>query len=299
MTSSIILTDTINITFNKKHRFKYEDTELNEVYEFEREEIPAVRYRFKEYGTKEIVYIKNNLKKFTSSVHIAEVELCEKSVEWINSLLDLKEVAVFLYFDLHKDNIVSKSFNEEQRQLLMSVKTNGITKIERIMMRDAEGLMHMMVARPLMLALSGFMGLNMNQVGYCGCAFSNNGQCCLTAERARDIAARYSSNTNFAIATNAVEGKNIEHQHGCYCIKHILITHDIVADAQGSTDEFKLEETKGCEIIEKPSNKAGEGVKEIKTLSVSGVESLGAGESGAKKKPAKKKTLRVPKGAVR
>lgn len=278
MTSSIVLTDTINITFDKKHKFKYQDNELNEVYEFQQEEIPAVRYRFKQYGVNEIVYIKNSLKKFTSSVHIAEVELCENSVAWINAISELKEVAIFLYFDIHKDNIVNKAFNEVQRSYLMEVRTNGISKIERIMMRDADGLMHMMVARPLLIALSGFMGLNLSNVGYCGCAFSNNGQCCLTAERARDIAARYSNNSNFAIATNAVEGKNIEHQHGCYCIKHIIISHDIMGDGKGI--DFKEEEKP---VIVDKDNKDNK----VKASNVGIV------------KPIKKKPLKIPKGAAR
>lgn len=294
MTSSIVLIDTFDINFDKKGRFKYKDDTVKEIYQFDKKEIPAVRYRFKSYGLKEQVYIKNNLKRFQHSVHIAEVELTDSKdcVGWIERVLELKEVAIFLYFDITKENVVTKTFTEAQRRMLERIKEFGIDSIERVMMRDKDGVLHMMVARPLILYLANLLGISKDKIGYCSCAFSANGLCCLTAERARDIAARYSSNSNFAIATNAVEGKNIEHQNGCYCIRHILITHAI----EDTEDNKNIEDTddrgdiKNLEQIKVKSTK--EPIEIAKTV----------GESkGMKDKRAKtvtKKPLKLKKNTV-
>lgn len=295
MTSSIVLTNTIDIRFNKKNSFKYKDEDLNEVYEFKQQEIPAVRYRFNAYTLKEIVYIKNSLQKFRYSVHIAEVNLSECCVDYIEKLVELKEVAVFLYFDITKENVVTKTFNESQRKVLGTLKDTCLDKIERIMMRDVDGVLHMMVARPLILSLANLLGLDKSKIGYCSCAFSANGLCCLTAERARDIAARYSSNSNFAIATNAVEGKNIEHQNGCYCIRHILITHDTEQD---STDKLELKVDK-VDKGDGGSKENLDGQKEVIVTEEKVGKKTVTKVNNSVKSSSKGKPLKIPKGACR
>lgn len=227
MTSSIVITDTYKLDFDKKNKFYYIDENVNTTYEFQKEEIPVVRYRFNHYGINELNYIKDSLKKFDYSVHIAEVKLDADSVSEIKLLSSLKEVAIFVYIDLYKDNIVNKSFSEAQRNILNPLKDSVLDKVERFMLKDVDNVLHMLVARPLLKSISSYLGVKEDKVGYCSCAFSTNGLCCLTAERARDIAARYSNNEHFAIATNAVEGKNIEYQRGCNCIRYILINHDM------------------------------------------------------------------------
>lgn len=225
MTSSIVFTERIKVEFDKKGKFNY--TDLNETYTFERSEIPFVRYRFKKYGMAEIAYIKENLKRFNHSAHLAEVCLSETSVKEIELLSSLEEVAIFIYIDLHKDNILAKNLDEANKKLLEPIKSHCLDKIERVMLKDKDNMLHMLVIRPIIKNISVYLGVNENKIGFCSCSFSIDGMCCLTAERARDIAARYSNNKSFAIATNAVEGKNIEYQPGCCCIKHIIISHDI------------------------------------------------------------------------
>lgn len=227
MTSSIVITDTYKLEFDKKNKFFYTDDNMNTTYEFQKEEIPVVRYRFNHYGINELNYIKNSLKKFDYSVHIAEVKLDADSVNEIKLLSSLKEVAIFVYVDLYKENIINKSFSESQRNLLNPLKDSVLDKVERFMLKDVDNVLHMLVARPLLKTIASYLGVKDDKLGYCSCAFSSHGLCCLTAERARDIAARYSNNEHFAIATNAVEGKNIEYQKGCNCIRHILINHDM------------------------------------------------------------------------
>jgi hypothetical protein len=295
MTSSIVITDTVRIEFNKKNKFIYKDDKFNESYEFEKEEIPAVRYRFKHYGLNEINYIKSSLKKFDYSVHIAEVMLDDPCVNEIKQLADLKEVAIFLYIDLYKDNIVSKSFSEEQRNILIKL-GDSISNVERIMLKDKDNMLHMLIARPLIKSLSSLLGVKEDKVGYCSCAFSINGMCCLSAERARDIAARYSNNEHFAIATNAVEGKNIENYSGCHCIKHIVIEHDV----EGLNE---LETTSENSLVGN-MNVPVENDVEVIQLKLNNIES----EDDNKKLVAEKKEkterkvtkkLKMPHGAVR
>lgn len=227
MTSSIVITDRVKIEFDKKGKFKYTDTNLHESYEFERKEIPFVRYRFNKYGMAELGYIRNSLQKFNYSAHLAEVNLSDNTVDEIELISSLEEVAIFLYIDLYKDNILAKNIDESTKKKLNIVKKKCLDKIERVMLKDKDGMLHMLVTRPIIKNISLFLGIPENKIGFCSCAFSMDGMCCLTAERARDIAARYSKNERFAIATNAVEGKNIDTYNGCYCIRHIIISHDV------------------------------------------------------------------------
>lgn len=314
MTSSIVLTERIKVEFDKRGKFNYTDLESNETYTFERGEIPFVRYRFSKYGMAEIAYIKESLKKFNHSAHLAEVSLSETSVKEIELLSSLAEVAIFLYIDLHKDNILAKNLDEANKKLLEPIKSHCLDKVERVMLKDKDNMLHMLVTRPIIKNISVYLGLNENKIGFCSCAFSIDGMCCLTAERARDIAARYSNNKSFAIATNAVEGRNIEYQPGCCCIKHIIISHDIdgVKEIVTEMDTFmKPNEFGDIETIKKNEN--NKKCKESKILNkfpedykVDGQlsftkdgEILEEKSESKKVESKKKKKLKIPKNAIK
>lgn len=309
MTSSIVFTERIKVEFDKKGKFNY--TDLNETYTFERNEIPFVRYRFKKYGVAEIAYIRENIKRFNHSAHLAEVCLSDTSAKEIELLSSLEEVAIFIYIDLHKDNILAKNLDETNKKLLESIKEHCLDKIERVMLRDKDNMLHMLVIRPLIKNISVYLGLSESKIGFCSCAFSIDGMCCLTAERARDIAARYSNNKSFAIATNAVEGKNMEYQHGCCCIKHIIISHDIdgTKEVVSEIDSFMKPNEFGDikEIKEVKNKKSKESIDKFPEdykvdgqLAFDGEGKILEEKNESKKvESKKKKKLKIPKNAIK
>lgn len=311
MTSSIVLTERIKVEFDKKGKFNYTDFDLNETYTFERGEIPFVRYRFIKYGMAEIAYIKESLKKFNHSAHLAEVCLSETSVKEIELLSSLEEVAIYIYIDLHKDNILAKNLDETTKKLLEPIKKRCLDKVERVMLKDKDNMLHMLVTRPIIKNISVYLGLNENKIGFCSCAFSIDGLCCLTAERARDIAARYSNNNNFAIATNAVEGKNMEYQHGCCCIKHIIISHDIDGMKEAVTEmdtfmkpnefgDIKTKDKKNNKSSKENLNKFPEDYKVDGQLSFTEEGEILEEKNELKKvESKKKKKLKIPKNAIK
>lgn len=181
--------------------------------------VPFVRYRFDKYGEEEIQYIKSMQEKFSMSAHMAEVTIGEDVKEQLEAVRSLENVALFVYLDIY-DEDVATGLSDERREL---VKLLVGEKIDRLMVRDRSTTLFTVAAERLKKEIQG-LGVKISDIGICQSPLSTGGNQCLSAVKAREIAAKYGAPDDMPLPTANHEGTAT-----CGCIRYYLISESISA----------------------------------------------------------------------
>ena len=218
-----------NLLFKEKHNIGIEKEKClinNEKTSIK--DIPIIRYRFKEYGELEKQFIRNQISKFIYSVHLAELELSEKTQKELEDLADeFDNLAIFVYIPVD-DTDVQNGLNESKISLLESIKDEIF---DRILLLDNSKTLHIISANKIKEQVEATIDISKADIGICNSPLSIGENACLTAVRARDIIATYGTNECCAIPS-----ANHQCMNECGCIRHIEIKSDIPAPKINSTN---------------------------------------------------------------
>lgn len=224
MISSIALTGRHNIGVrnNKIRTYDGNILDLNE--------IPFVRYKFKEYTDDDIHYIEEN-KKIFPCVHIVEITLNKDAKSVLEKIQNLNNIAVMIYIDV-SDNEVCNGFSDDTMELLDDILQYQIAKIN---IRDMSDTLYSLAITNLKKQISEVTGIRAEHIGVCGAPHCfHDGNACLTAIKAREILAEYSEKEDVPLPTSNHEGtlNKIDDNtlvNKCGCIRYYVYDKDIDA----------------------------------------------------------------------
>lgn len=225
MITSIVLTGRHSIYLDRYSKFKYED------YRLSIKDIPYVRYRFNAYGDAEIEYIKNLKSKFIYSIHLVEVCLSEDTKDILNKIdKNLENVVVYVYIPIN-DEVVSNGFSDKELDNINSIYN---LPFERVMLKDNSTTLDNLTALDLKERVSSILRVPEEDIGICSSPLSfDNRNACLTALKARELAALYADNDNIALPT-----ANHQCMNNCGCIRYLIINKDTIK-LDGSSNKNK------------------------------------------------------------
>ena len=211
---------------------------------------PFVRYRFTRYSDEEIKYIKNMQEKFNRSAHLVEISLDGQTEEATATVLNnLNNICTFLYINVFDEGIKAETMEELVKiSNTMSLGLSGIVGVyDRIMLRDKTTSMNATQFNQIIEVVSGVTRYSKDKIGICSSPLSFNGMACLTAVRARELASIHCENGDLALPT----GKH-ECMESCGCIRHIVLTSDILSGKEKVTKKKASETIKTSKALKRP-----------------------------------------------
>lgn len=231
MVYNLVLTGKHNIGINKeKFMLNGEKADIKDV--------SFIRYRFNKYTDEEADYIDEMMKKFNYSTHLAEVYLYPGFSADINKLTDrFDNLAIFLYISIDDDDVRENSISDYYKELLEEAYDEEVA-FDRIVIKDKSTSLFTVSANKIKKMIKDITEADDYEIGFCESPLSRyDGNACLTAVRARELAAKYNENDKSALPSANHECKN---SNGCGCIKHTIIDHDLEAPL----DKEKSKKTK-------------------------------------------------------
>lgn len=217
MLMSIKLLNKVNINIDKFGKFILNNNKMSV------KEVPFVRYAFESYDDSTIAYMKSVIELFKFSGHLIEVGIAPGYIETIEKIREnIPNAAVFVYVDITDINVMDNDIDIELKELLRELK--GYNIVDRLMLKDRSKSLHMVSANKIKESIYRECGIKVSDIGICSSPLSFGEQCCLTAERARELATKYSESMECVLPTANHEGTNT-----CGCIRYVCITEDIKA----------------------------------------------------------------------
>lgn len=217
---NLVLTGLFDIkVVNNKFSLYGETVNINDV--------AYVRYRLDSFNSDEVdEYIGKIIEKFNVSSHLIEVPLSETSGADIERITNRYEnVIPFLYIDVTDDDVERYSLSTEKLGLLDKFKESGAF-IERVMLKDKSSSLYTISGNKIREQIAKLLEMNSSDIGFCQSPLSLcDGNCCLTAERARKLSAQYNECDSASLPSANHEFKN---DNNCACIKHTIVTCDLV-----------------------------------------------------------------------
>ena len=199
-------------------------------------EVPYVRYKLDEYTDDALLFVDTIKKLFVHSVHIIDIDIYQGMVqnavaEKIKNVFD-NQVAIFGIININ-DSVLD-NINMLQATL------GGITKslFDRFIIKDGSTRLDnekFIMLRKYLMTTHGI-----KDVGLCSSPFTNEDNCCISAERARHLGAIYGSDE---VAT-AVSTHQNHCANGCFCVRSVTITGDLLAKEGTKKAETKEKEPK-------------------------------------------------------
>lgn len=231
--------------------------------------IPFVRYDFDRYGEAEAEYIMKSMEKFTYSTHMVQFHLNDALRESLSIVVDKlgSKVCKYLYIDIHTGDIADESMREELAA--QAVEAMGLADFDRVMLVDKTTDLNMLNARGAMNKFAKRAGMKPDSIGICSSPWClQGGIACLTAQRARELAAKYSGSIE-----TAVPSANHECMNECGCIRYIEVTSDIGRVKEHRKAKSKAEEKEKVSSDRKDDDKSsGSSQKKQKSTKIGGVQ---------------------------
>lgn len=248
MVYNLILTEKHKIGINKE-KFMLNDEKVDI------KDVSFIRYRFNKYTEGEANYIEEMMNKFNYSTHLAEVYLYPGFSSDINALTDrFDNLAIFLYISIDDDDVRDNSISDYYKDLLEEAYDEEVA-FDRIVVKDKSTSLFTVSANKIKKMIKDITEADDYEVGFCESPLSRyDGNACLTAVRARELAAKYNENDKSALPSANHECKN---SNGCGCIKHTIVDHDLEAPV----DKEKSKKPKTKNIKKDGENKEGIGNK--------------------------------------
>lgn len=229
MVSSIVVTGCYNIGMNSSSKIK-----VNKILLSAKTDIPFIRYRFKSYGDQEYNYIKAMKTKFDKSVHLAEIDLNEDTLDTLEKLYDnIENIVKYIYIDLTDANVAMEKLDDSQLELLESLADMDI-EIDRIMFRDKTTSLNLVSYKKIINPIMDILDLDEDYFGICSSPLSFGDYACLTAVKARELMSMYSDSIDVPIPT-----ANHQCMNCCGCIRYMVVDQDIPAPLDTKLKENK------------------------------------------------------------
>lgn len=230
MISSIVLTDTYKIGVNENGKFWLGETKSGT------NEVPFVRYRFDNMDDKDKIfaYIEEMYKKFKDSVHLYELHvLNEETAEFAAELEErFENLAKFLYVGVTDEVIDNGEIDSDLVDIICD--TLDGCNIDRIMLKDKSTKLDMVNANRIIDKLAEETDYEAGEIGICSSPLSFDNLCCLTAVKARELAAEYGNAETFPLPT-----ANHQSMNCCGCIRYHVFNGDVAAPEGGKTVKKK------------------------------------------------------------
>lgn len=239
MISSIALKGMYDIGVNENNKFKMGDTTMSI------SDVPFVRYQFDSYDESQIEYIKKMMKKFNYSVHLYEIHnLSPEDIDGIETLeQEIPNLAKFLYIKVDDETVLNKKFTFSL-DIVESVIDS--CEINRIMLKDCSSTLDNVTATILRNQIAEATDFDIDDIGICGSPLSFGELCCLTAVKAREIAAEYSDNKDFPLPT-----ANHQSMNCCGCIRYYTFENSVSAPAVKGSKSKTTKDKDGTDKVEK------------------------------------------------
>ena len=216
MVTSLKFESMLNVSINKYGKFLLNENVTSV------KEVPFIRYEFDRYTDVEIDYINKMLGKFSLSGHMAEVELNENSVE---SIINLREkvgnIAIYLYLDVYDEDVRELNLVTLNTEHLKNV-LPYIKMIDRVMLRDNSTTLHNFSYVSMKNNLKIILKIKDDKIGICNSPLSIGKECCLSAVKARELAAKYALSSDCTLPSAFHEGTDC-----CGCIRYVKVETDI------------------------------------------------------------------------
>lgn len=252
MISSIVVTDTFKIEVNENGKFNMGDTVMNI------SDVPFVRYRFKqEKSVEEIIsYIKSMMDKFPKSAHLYEIHtINEGTVELVEALEDtFTNLAKFAYIYVDDNMVLNKEIPEEIMDIISDI--NDDFTLDRIMLKDNSTTLDPINADRLRDKIAKELDYSINDIGVCSSPLSFGELCCLTAVKARELAAEYVEDSDFPLPT-----ANHQSMNCCGCIRYYVFEADSTAP---EVKNSKAKKVKSDNIMNAPEGDSDNNQEEKK-----------------------------------
>jgi len=203
-----------------------------------KKKVPFVRYRFDCYGEEEVQYIRSMQDKFSFSAHLAEITLSSEFKTQLEVIRKLENVAIFVYLDIYNEDVAT-GLCDERREL---VKLMVGEKVDRLMVRDRSTSLFTVAADRLKREIRD-LGVDIADIGICQSPLSIGGNQCLSAVKAREIAAKYGAPDDMPLPTANHEGTAT-----CGCIRYNLIKESIVGNTSPRVVTKKVREKKEVNV---------------------------------------------------
>lgn len=248
MISSILVTGPYKIGQNANKKIKVNDTILSV-----EKEIPFVRYRFSTYSDSDFEYIKSMTEQFPVSTHLVELTLDENTVGNVRKARKAGSLAVFVYADVTEDEVQGGSLSATTLENVAKLKELSKDEtIDRFMLKDKSKNLDRVTIHRFIKQLKDASGFKDPTFGVCGSPYSFDDMCCLTAVRARELMAKYSS-----VPDVALPSANHQNMNTCGCIRYITVNNDLAAplDAKTGKKKVKVEGAEGEATVETTESK--------------------------------------------
>lgn len=203
MITSLMLKGKYDIEVDENGNFYYRVEPTAKGSKLKITDVPFVRYRLDSFGEEEVDYIKKMMQKFNYSIHMAELSLRENTKEEFERLRDtFDNLAIYIYMDIDNDNVSAGDFNEKQVELMENV-VDLVDTLDRFMLKDKSNTLYTVDANKLKCRASEILGIEEDMVGICGSPVSHvDGNKCLSALKARELASLYAENDACALPTS-------------------------------------------------------------------------------------------------
>ena len=235
MVTSIVLTGRHTLNVNSFNKLKAGDNIISI-----EKDIPFVRYRFGVYNDEDFQYIISTMDKLKYSTHLIELNLdtnTATNLEWLKN--NITNIARFIYIDVTDEDVTRGGLTTYTLNLLMGIVQYNV---DRVMLKDKSTKLDIVTAKKIIDALSKQTGIKRDNFGVCSSPLSFGDMCCLTAVRAREIMAVYSSIADVALPT-----ANHQCMNRCGCIRYIVIDSDtdIISESKANAKkESKSKQSK-------------------------------------------------------
>lgn len=220
MIASLVLSKPLTIGVNTNNKFAVDGKT------FSISDVPAIRYRFSSdevesvcvEGSESYRCIKKHMEIFNKSVHIIEIPLSSEAARIVADINNkFERLAVFVYVDIRNENVGVEDLSEEDYSYLSGL--FGL-RIDRVVMKDNSDMLYTVVYNKLVARIAKLTGISKNNIGVCESPLSTGENCCLTARRTRELAAKYGEVADMVLPSANHEGKNYS---TCGCIRHIVV----------------------------------------------------------------------------
>lgn len=237
MITSLVLTGKYNIGMNSQKKILVDDTIISV-----EKDIPFIRYRFDGYDQEAFEYIARTMKQFSMSTHLVEINLDANSATVLNYLNNNGfTLAKYIYIDVTDADVEKGELSAEVLNQIAFVKDLGV---DRYMLRDKSKTLDLVHVKMFINQLKSMYGIDASMVGVCSSPLSFGDMACLTAVKARELMAIYSS-----VADVALPSANHQCMNCCGCIRYKVVSSDLQAPAEGGVKKSasKAKQTEGGE----------------------------------------------------
>lgn len=212
-------------------------------------DVAYVRYRLDSFNNESVdEYIEKMIKKFNVSSHLIEVPLSLTAGADIDRITEkFDNVIPYLYLDIADEDVDRHSLSDDKIGLLNKFKESGAF-VERVMLRDKSTSLYTISGNKIREQVASILEMSSFDIGFCQSPLSLcDGNCCLTAERARKLSAQYNECDSAALPSANHEFKN---ENNCGCIKHTIVKDDLLGMKEKETKvKNKDTEPKGKKAV--------------------------------------------------